>query len=144
METSRLLLVIVGDVDAAEMQKQVAAAFGILPRGSYRDAPPEPVTFAKPGVDVISKPLETDYIKGTFAAPPIGSPDYYAMRTAISVLASVWLMLNLPVITWVRFLIWMAAGLLLYFVYGMRRANLAADAGEARLTAEGGRSGPAA
>jgi hypothetical protein len=30
METSRLLLVIVGDVDAAEMQKQVAAAFGIL------------------------------------------------------------------------------------------------------------------
>jgi len=88
METSRLLLVIVGDVDAAEMQKQVAAAFGILPRGSYKDAPPEPVTFAKPGVDVISKPLETDYIKGTFAAPAIGSPDYYAMRTAISVLAT--------------------------------------------------------
>ncbi|MEV0133949.1 amino acid permease [Dactylosporangium sp. NPDC050688] len=68
---------------------------------------------------------------------------------AISVLASVWLMLNLPVITWVRFLIWMAAGLVLYFVYGMRRADLAADAaaGAARRTGDGGRpdrpSGPA-
>jgi APA family basic amino acid/polyamine antiporter len=43
---------------------------------------------------------------------------------ALSVLASFWLMLNLPVITWVRFLVWMAAGLVLYFVYGMRRAVL--------------------
>ena len=46
---------------------------------------------------------------------------------ALSVLASLWLMLNLPVVTWVRFLIWMAAGLLLFFVYGMRRAVLADD-----------------
>ncbi|GAA0733983.1 amino acid permease [Dactylosporangium roseum] len=42
-----------------------------------------------------------------------------------SVLASLWLMLNLPVVTWVRFLIWMVAGLVLYLVYGMRRATLA-------------------
>ncbi|MFG2040753.1 amino acid permease [Dactylosporangium sp. NPDC048998] len=45
----------------------------------------------------------------------------------VSVLASVWLMLNLPVITWARFLVWMVAGLVLYFAYGMRRANLAAE-----------------
>ncbi|WP_432831050.1 amino acid permease [Dactylosporangium sp. CA-092794] len=43
---------------------------------------------------------------------------------AVSVLASFWLMLNLPVITWVRFLVWMALGLLLYFTYGIRRAVL--------------------
>ncbi|UWP81621.1 amino acid permease [Dactylosporangium fulvum] len=42
-----------------------------------------------------------------------------------SVLASLWLMLNLPVVTWARFLIWMVIGLVLYFVYGMRRATLA-------------------
>jgi APA family basic amino acid/polyamine antiporter len=42
----------------------------------------------------------------------------------VSVAASVWLMLNLPVITWVRFLVWMAAGLVMYFTYGMRRATL--------------------
>ncbi|WP_433210217.1 amino acid permease [Dactylosporangium sp. CS-047395] len=49
----------------------------------------------------------------------------------VSVLASVWLMLNLPVVTWVRFLIWMALGLILYFAYGMRRAKRSADRGEA-------------
>ncbi|GAA3450484.1 amino acid permease [Dactylosporangium matsuzakiense] len=45
----------------------------------------------------------------------------------VSVLASLWLMLNLPVVTWVRFLIWMAVGLVLYFAYGMRRARLAPE-----------------
>ncbi|WP_238010382.1 amino acid permease [Dactylosporangium sp. AC04546] len=42
----------------------------------------------------------------------------------LSVLASVWLMLNLPVVTWARFLVWMALGLVLYFVYGIRRATV--------------------
>jgi APA family basic amino acid/polyamine antiporter len=45
----------------------------------------------------------------------------------VSVLASLWLMLNLPVITWTRFLIWMVVGLILYFAYGMRRAKLPAE-----------------
>ncbi|WP_432979027.1 amino acid permease [Dactylosporangium sp. CA-233914] len=50
---------------------------------------------------------------------------------AVSVLASLWLMLNLPVITWVRFLVWMALGLILYFAYGMRRARLSTARSEA-------------
>jgi APA family basic amino acid/polyamine antiporter len=41
-----------------------------------------------------------------------------------SVLACVWLMLNLPVVTWVRFLAWMAFGIVLYLVYGRRRSRL--------------------
>jgi APA family basic amino acid/polyamine antiporter len=47
----------------------------------------------------------------------------------VSALASVYLMLNLPTLTWVRFLVWMAIGLVLYFVYGSRRSRLA-TAGE--------------
>ncbi|NEE16222.1 amino acid permease, partial [Streptomyces sp. SID7499] len=35
-----------------------------------------------------------------------------------SVAASVWLMLNLPVETWVRFGAWMVLGVIIYFVYG--------------------------
>ncbi len=37
---------------------------------------------------------------------------------ALSVLACLYLMLNLPVQTWLRFLIWMVIGVVLYFAYG--------------------------
>jgi APA family basic amino acid/polyamine antiporter len=43
---------------------------------------------------------------------------------AASVVACVWLMLNLPVQTWVRFAVWMALGLGVYFVYGRRHSQL--------------------
>ena len=43
----------------------------------------------------------------------------------LAVLSSLWLMLNLPAATWARFGIWMAIGLVLYFVYGRRRSRLA-------------------
>ncbi|WP_431037628.1 amino acid permease [Streptomyces sp. P6-2-1] len=41
-----------------------------------------------------------------------------------SVLASLWLMLNLPAETWLRFLIWMVVGTVLYGVYGYRHSRL--------------------
>ncbi len=45
-----------------------------------------------------------------------------------SIAASVYLMINLPVLTWYRFLIWMALGLLIYFTYSIHhsRANVPA------------------
>jgi APA family basic amino acid/polyamine antiporter len=42
----------------------------------------------------------------------------------VSILASVYLMLNLPGETWWRFLIWMAAGLFIYYFYGRRNSRL--------------------
>ena len=45
----------------------------------------------------------------------------------LAVLASVYLMLNLPAATWVRFFIWMALGLVVYFAHGARRSRLATD-----------------
>jgi APA family basic amino acid/polyamine antiporter len=41
-----------------------------------------------------------------------------------SVLASLWLMLNLPGQTWVRFFVWMALGLVVYFAYSRPRSRL--------------------
>jgi APA family basic amino acid/polyamine antiporter len=43
---------------------------------------------------------------------------------AVSVAASVWLMLNLPVQTWIRFVVWMVVGLAVYFLYGARHSRL--------------------
>ncbi|MEV0359140.1 amino acid permease [Nocardia sp. NPDC050697] len=42
----------------------------------------------------------------------------------LGVLACLWLMVNLSVETWVRFLLWMAIGLLVYFAYGRRHSLL--------------------
>ncbi|MEU3990886.1 amino acid permease [Streptomyces platensis] len=42
----------------------------------------------------------------------------------LSVAASVWLMLNLPAETWVRFAIWMVLGFVIYFLYGRSHSRL--------------------
>ncbi|MEU9703994.1 amino acid permease [Streptomyces sp. NPDC047981] len=42
----------------------------------------------------------------------------------ISVAASVWLMLNLPGETWFRFAVWMAIGVVVYFLYGRSHSRL--------------------
>ncbi|MGI8863782.1 MAG: amino acid permease [Solirubrobacteraceae bacterium] len=43
----------------------------------------------------------------------------------LSVLASLWLMLNLAGATWARFAIWMLVGFVVYFGYSQRRSRLA-------------------
>jgi APA family basic amino acid/polyamine antiporter len=42
----------------------------------------------------------------------------------LSVLACVFVMINLPVETWVRFVVWMLIGSVLYFAYGRRNSRL--------------------
>lgn len=54
----------------------------------------------------------------------------------ISVLACVWLMLNLPVATWLRFAVWMVAGLLIYLGYPMRHSRLRAPATAEAVTGD--------
>ena len=45
----------------------------------------------------------------------------------LAILASVYLMLNLPAGTWVRFLVWMAIGVVVYLLYGARKSRLVTD-----------------
>ena len=42
----------------------------------------------------------------------------------IGTLLCLYLMIDLPLATWGRFLIWMALGLVIYFIYGMRHSRL--------------------
>ncbi len=42
----------------------------------------------------------------------------------LAILCCLWLMLNLSANTWVRFLVWMAIGLVIYFGYGARKSRL--------------------
>ncbi|MFG2722904.1 amino acid permease [Streptomyces sp. NPDC048416] len=47
---------------------------------------------------------------------------------ALAVAASLWLMINLPAETWVRFGVWMVIGVVFYFLYGRRHSRLEARA----------------
>ncbi|HTH36512.1 MAG TPA: pitrilysin family protein [Pyrinomonadaceae bacterium] len=86
METSRLLFVVVGDIDPEILKTRIASTFGKLPRGNYKEAAYPALDFSKATLDTAQRTLPTNYVKGTFAAPPPGSKDYYAMRVAVSIL----------------------------------------------------------
>jgi len=66
---------------------------------------------------------------------PFRTP-FYPYLPAAGVLLCGYLMVNLPLTAWERFLIWLAIGLLIYFLYGRRRSRLA----QAKLS-PGGTSG---
>jgi zinc protease len=86
LETSRLLLVIVGDLDATALRERIAASFGKLPRGQYRQEPVPQLSFAAPTVEVTQRGLPTNYIQGLFTAPPLTAADIYPMQVASSIL----------------------------------------------------------
>ena len=48
----------------------------------------------------------------------------------LSVLACLWLMINLTAITWVRFLVWMVIGVTVYFVYGKQHSMVGRRGGD--------------
>lgn len=52
----------------------------------------------------------------TFAAP------FLPWLPAISILINTYLMMQLDVLTWVRFLIWLLVGLIIYFAYGVQNS----------------------
>jgi len=86
METSRLLLVIVGDLNPTEVRTLLTDSFGKLPRGTYKPAAVPQLSFDKSTVEVTPRELPTNYVQGLFTAPSLTSPDIYAMRIASSLL----------------------------------------------------------
>jgi predicted Zn-dependent peptidase len=86
METSRLLLVIVGDLNPGDVKDLVTASFGKLPRGTYKAEAMPQLAFDKSSVEITPRELPTNYIQGLFTAPSLTSPDIYAMRIASSLL----------------------------------------------------------
>jgi predicted Zn-dependent peptidase len=86
METSRLLLVVVGDLDPQLLRQRIAASFGKLPRGDYRPSPLPDLSFAASTVNVTARDLPTNYVQGVFTAPGLAEPDVYPMRVASSIL----------------------------------------------------------
>jgi zinc protease len=87
MVTSRMLLVVVGDVDRERLERTVAATLGTLPRGSYTWTPPAPPPSRPSAVAVERRDLPTNYLLGYFPGPSAASQDYYPLRIATAVLS---------------------------------------------------------
>jgi zinc protease len=81
------LLVIVGDLDPAQLKAKITASFGKLPRGNYKPESLPQLSFDKSTVDVTARSsLRTNYVQGLFTAPPLTSADIYPMRVASALL----------------------------------------------------------
>jgi zinc protease len=87
MVTSRMLLVVVGNVSRSKVERLVRESIGRLPRGSYAWSLPEPPADL-PGAYVVEKrQLPTNYLQGYFHGPKATSADYTALRLACAVLS---------------------------------------------------------
>ncbi|RAS69052.1 amino acid/polyamine/organocation transporter (APC superfamily) [Lentzea atacamensis] len=109
----------------------VAIAAGFFPAGKLEEMVNVGTLFAfilvSAGVLVLRK-TRPDLSRG-FRVPLV------PLVPILAILACLWLMLNLTALTWVRFLIWMALGVVVYFVYS-RRNSLLGKTGHAKVEPE--------
>jgi zinc protease len=84
--TSRMLLVVVGNVDRPKVEQLARTTIASLPAGDYKWTPPPPVVGHK-AVVVREAALPTNYLLGYYAGPPASSSDYPALRVATAVLS---------------------------------------------------------
>ena len=86
--TSRMLLVIVGNVERAHAESLVAATLGRLPHGDYQwTLPPPPPKIASRWL-VEHRLIPTNYILCYFAGPPPTERSYWSFRVATALLSS--------------------------------------------------------
>ncbi len=88
MMTSRMLLVVVGNVSRERLEAMVRASLGTLPRGEYVWSKPT-VGETRPGsaVHIEGRRLPTNYILGWWEGPPADHPDVPALRVASAILS---------------------------------------------------------
>ncbi|MDB4877306.1 MAG: peptidase domain protein [Gemmatimonadetes bacterium] len=87
MVTSRMLLVVVGNIDRAHLEPLVQRTLAQLPRGNYTWSPPRPPAKLGRALVVREAALPTNYLLGYFAGPAARDPDYQALRVASAVLS---------------------------------------------------------
>jgi len=87
MVTSKLLMVVVGDISMNELKRKITIGLSSRERGSYTDeAMPEFPDVDEPELEIVQRDLPTNYVRGLFAVPNLANPDYPAMYVGISIL----------------------------------------------------------
>lgn len=86
--TSRMLLVVVGDVPRPQVETLVAATLATLPKGTYAWTMPPVIQPAGTSLTIAHRMLPTNYILGYFNGPLATSADYPAFRVATALLSA--------------------------------------------------------
>ena len=84
--TSRMLLVVVGNIDRAHIERLVNETIGKLPKGNYTWTAPPRIPEAQTALVIERRNLPTNYILGYYSGPLANGSDYQALRVATSVL----------------------------------------------------------
>jgi zinc protease len=84
---SRMLVVVVGNVERAQVERLVRTTLGTLPRGSYKWTAPPALPVLGGAVAFDNRALPTNYLLGYVPGPAATSPDYTALRVAAAVLS---------------------------------------------------------
>ena len=85
--TSRMLLVVVGNIERGQIERLVRATIATMPRGTYTWTPPPPPRAAGRALAIDNRPLPTNYLLGYVPGPAATDPDYSALRVATAVLS---------------------------------------------------------
>lgn len=86
MIKSRMLLVVVGDVNQARVTSLVRGTLAKLPQGTYKWTMPPLLPTTPGGPAIVQRQLPTNYILGYFGGPLASSSDYQALRVATTVI----------------------------------------------------------
>jgi zinc protease len=84
---SRMLLVVVGNVGRAQIERLVRGSLSRLPAGNYNWTLPDTLPRSKSAALTINRDLPTNYILGLYPGPRADSPDYHALRIATAILS---------------------------------------------------------
>lgn len=84
---SRIMVVVVGNVARAQVEKAITRTLAKLPVGSYRWTLPDTLPVRPAGFAVVPRSLPTNYILGYYVGPSAGSKDYQVLRVAAAVLS---------------------------------------------------------
>lgn len=85
----RAFLVVVGNVEAADLKAKVKASLANIQSGTPA-VPEKQYIIEKGTVEVEDRDIETNYIRGLMSAPRMGTEDYAPMRVSMGILRDIY------------------------------------------------------
>jgi predicted Zn-dependent peptidase len=82
---SRMVIIVVGEFDKAELEKKIATMLSAIPEGKPFTLKKEMIAPVKNSFKAEKKDLATNYIQGVASAPPPGTPEYNAFVLAMRI-----------------------------------------------------------